>query len=171
MPGGGLMQLVAYGAQDVYLRGSPNITFWKTTYRRNTNFTIKEMVRPYYYSDRRTYVNFELLFDDTKNKELYYNNDSIVLCSIDLNDLNNNIILINSEKNIKENKDKLNKIIKPSNIYDCDERDTECYTHTYKIKKPKNILEKLQQVARSKQINNQMKNQLKSQIKSQMRRR
>ena len=27
--GGGLMQLVAYGAQDVYLTGNPQITFWK----------------------------------------------------------------------------------------------------------------------------------------------
>ena len=26
--GGGLMQLVAYGAQDVYLSGNPQITFW-----------------------------------------------------------------------------------------------------------------------------------------------
>ena len=29
--GGGLMQLVAYGAQDVYLTGNPQITFWKVT--------------------------------------------------------------------------------------------------------------------------------------------
>ena len=36
--GGGLMQLVAYGAQDVYLTGNPQITFWKVTYRRHTNF-------------------------------------------------------------------------------------------------------------------------------------
>ena len=31
------MQLVAYGAQDVYLTGNPQITFWKVTYRRHTN--------------------------------------------------------------------------------------------------------------------------------------
>ena len=30
--GGGPMQLVAYGAQDVYLTGNPQITFWKVTY-------------------------------------------------------------------------------------------------------------------------------------------
>ena len=29
------MQLVAYGAQDVYLTGNPQITFWKVTYRRS----------------------------------------------------------------------------------------------------------------------------------------
>lgn len=39
--GGGLMQLVAYGAQDVYLTGSPQITFFKTVYRRHTNFAIE----------------------------------------------------------------------------------------------------------------------------------
>ena len=40
---GGLMQLVAYGAQDVYLTGSPQITFWKVTYRRHTNFSMESI--------------------------------------------------------------------------------------------------------------------------------
>ena len=39
--GGGLMQLVAYGAQDVYLTGNPQITFFKVVYRRHTNFSIE----------------------------------------------------------------------------------------------------------------------------------
>ena len=39
--GGGLMQLVAYGAQDIYLTGNPQITFWKVVYRRCTNFAIE----------------------------------------------------------------------------------------------------------------------------------
>ena len=41
--GGGLMQLVAYGAQDVYLTGNPQITFFKVVYRRHTNFS-KELI-------------------------------------------------------------------------------------------------------------------------------
>ena len=41
--GGGLMQLVAYGAQDVYLTGNPQITFWKVTYRRHTNFAVESI--------------------------------------------------------------------------------------------------------------------------------
>ena len=41
--GGGLMQLVAYGAQDVYLTGNPQITFFKTTYRRHTNFAMESI--------------------------------------------------------------------------------------------------------------------------------
>ena len=36
--GGGLMQLVAYGAQDAFLTGNPQITFFKIVYRRHTNF-------------------------------------------------------------------------------------------------------------------------------------
>ena len=39
--GGGLMQLVAYGAQDIYLTGNPQITFFKIVYRRHTNFSIE----------------------------------------------------------------------------------------------------------------------------------
>lgn len=39
--GGGLMQLVAYGAQDIYLTGNPQITFFKVVYRRHTNFAIE----------------------------------------------------------------------------------------------------------------------------------
>ena len=41
--GGGLMQLVAYGAQDIYLTGNPQITFFKTVYRRHTNFAVENI--------------------------------------------------------------------------------------------------------------------------------
>ena len=41
--GGGLLQLVANGAQDVYLTGNPQITFFKTVYRRHTNFSIESI--------------------------------------------------------------------------------------------------------------------------------
>ncbi len=37
------MQLVAYGAQDVYLTGNPQITFWKVTYRRHTNYAMESI--------------------------------------------------------------------------------------------------------------------------------
>jgi len=39
--GGGLIQLVATGAQDVFLTGNPQITFWKAIYNRHTNFAIE----------------------------------------------------------------------------------------------------------------------------------
>jgi len=41
--GGGLLQLVAYGAQDVYLSGNPQITFFKVAYRRHTNFSMESI--------------------------------------------------------------------------------------------------------------------------------
>jgi hypothetical protein len=41
MGGGGLIQLVAYGAQDIYLTAQPQITFFKSVYRRYTNFAME----------------------------------------------------------------------------------------------------------------------------------
>ena len=38
------MQLVAMGAQDVFLTGNPQITFFKVVYRRHTNFS-KECIK------------------------------------------------------------------------------------------------------------------------------
>ena len=45
--GGGLMQLVAYGAQDIYLSGNPQVTFFKVMYRRHTNFAIESIQQPF----------------------------------------------------------------------------------------------------------------------------
>ena len=39
--GGGLLQLVAHGAQDAYLTGNPQITFWKGLFKRHTNFAME----------------------------------------------------------------------------------------------------------------------------------
>ena len=39
--GGGLLQLVAHGAQDAYLSGNPQITFWKGLFKRHTNFAME----------------------------------------------------------------------------------------------------------------------------------
>ena len=69
--GGGLMQLVAYGAQDVYLTGNPQITFFKVVYRRHTNFSIESI-------------------EQTLSGTADFNN--IVICSISRNgDLINNM--------------------------------------------------------------------------------
>lgn len=40
---GGILQVVAKGTEDVYLTGDPNITFFKTVYRRHTNFSRAEL--------------------------------------------------------------------------------------------------------------------------------
>ena len=36
--GGGLLQLIARNATDVYLTGNPQISFFKAVYKRHTNF-------------------------------------------------------------------------------------------------------------------------------------
>jgi hypothetical protein len=41
------MQLVAYGAQDVYLTGNPQVTFFKIVYRRHTNFAMESIENPF----------------------------------------------------------------------------------------------------------------------------
>ena len=37
------MQIVAYGAQDLFLTGTPEITYWKVSYRRHTNFAMESI--------------------------------------------------------------------------------------------------------------------------------
>lgn len=44
---GGLMQLVAFGAQDIYLTGNPMITFFKVVYRRHTNFAMESILQTF----------------------------------------------------------------------------------------------------------------------------
>ena len=41
--GGGLLQLVSYGAQDVYISSNPQITFWKVLFKRHTNFAMESI--------------------------------------------------------------------------------------------------------------------------------
>jgi len=40
---GALMQIVAYGVQDQALTGNPDITFWKVSFRRHTNFAMESI--------------------------------------------------------------------------------------------------------------------------------
>jgi len=40
---GGLLQLAAYGAQDIYLTGNPQITYFVGVYRRYTNFAVQSI--------------------------------------------------------------------------------------------------------------------------------
>lgn len=44
---GGLMQLVSYGTQDIYLMGNPQMTFFKFLYRRHTNFATESIEQSY----------------------------------------------------------------------------------------------------------------------------
>jgi hypothetical protein len=42
--GGGLLQLAAYGVQDIYLTDQPQITFFKLVYKRHTNFALESIL-------------------------------------------------------------------------------------------------------------------------------
>lgn len=44
---GGLLQLVAIGAQDMYTTGNPQVTLFKSTYRRHTNFAVEAIEAPF----------------------------------------------------------------------------------------------------------------------------
>ena len=51
------MQLVAYGAQDIYLTGNPQITFFKVVYRRHTNFSMEAIEQTWSGSSNGTSAN------------------------------------------------------------------------------------------------------------------
>lgn len=72
MPGG-LMQLVAYGAENLYLTGNPQITFFKTVYRRHTNFAMEYIEQyfeklPSFTEDKETISKVKI----ERNADLFY---------------------------------------------------------------------------------------------------
>jgi len=63
---GGLLQLAAYGAQDTYLSGNPQITFFIGVYKRYTNFAIQSI--PQYFTGdadfgQKVYCNIDRIGD------------------------------------------------------------------------------------------------------------
>ena len=59
------MQLVAYGAQDLYLSGNPQVTFFKAVYRRHTNFSMEYIaqyfeVLPNFSPTQRTFASAKI---------------------------------------------------------------------------------------------------------------
>lgn len=74
---GGLSQLVAYGAQDVYLTGNPQITFFKVVYRRYTNFAIESIQQT---------INGSIGFGNKVSTQISRNGDLItdVFCEVTL---------------------------------------------------------------------------------------
>lgn len=74
---GGLSQLVAYGAQDVYLTGNPQITFFKVVYRRYTNFAIESIQQT---------INGSIGFGNKVSTQISRNGDLIsdIFCEITL---------------------------------------------------------------------------------------
>ena len=66
--GGGLIQIVAYGSQDIYLTGNPQITFFKVVYKRHTNFAIESIEQTF---------NGSVNFGNTITCELSRNGDLV----------------------------------------------------------------------------------------------
>ncbi len=80
----GEMQLIAYGAQDIYLTGNPSITFFKFVYKKHTNFA-SEYIRQ----------------DFIKSSSFNTNSRSKLKCKIDRNgDLIHDIYLVYDLPNI-----------------------------------------------------------------------
>lgn len=57
---GGLIQLVAYGVQDLFLTRDPQITFFKLVYRRHTNFSVEpipqQFIQPLDFNKKSTCI-------------------------------------------------------------------------------------------------------------------
>ena len=75
------MQLVAYGAQDIYLTGQPQITFFKSVYRRHTNFaveSIQQTINGSVAAGSRVSVTISRNGDLLKNLWIQYNPSALV---------------------------------------------------------------------------------------------
>jgi hypothetical protein len=87
---GGLMQLVAYGAQDVYLTGNPQITFFKIVYKRHTNFAVEAIEQ---------IVNGDFSFGNNLSSTIAKNGDLItkmyIKCDVSLTGTDGNFAWIN----------------------------------------------------------------------------
>ena len=88
--GGGLLQLVAYGAQDVYLTGNPQITFFKIVYKRHTNFAVEAIEQ---------IVNGDFSFGNNLSSTIAKNGDLItkmyIKCDVSLTGTDGNFAWIN----------------------------------------------------------------------------
>jgi hypothetical protein len=55
--GGGLLQLSAYGSQNEYLNGNPQMTFFKIVYKRFTNFSMESISQNFVGSNELNQIN------------------------------------------------------------------------------------------------------------------
>ena len=69
MPQAGLLELVAHGIQDIYLIGNPQITFFKTIYKRHTNFSMEAFQISY---DAKPVWGNRTTFNITRYADLIY---------------------------------------------------------------------------------------------------
>ena len=69
---GGLLQLAVYGNQDFYLTGNPQISYFKSVYRRYTNFSMEmiEILPKEGYSSVNYSSETEVVFELSRNADL-----------------------------------------------------------------------------------------------------
>lgn len=79
---GGLMQLVATGSQDIYLTSNPQITFFKSIYRRYTNFA-SEIVEKFFEGTRTYSLQSPTIPGSTQPPIIDFNNSYTVKFSRD----------------------------------------------------------------------------------------
>ena len=65
---GGMIQLVAYGKEDMFITQNPQITFFKIVYRRHTNFTFEQI--PQYFPDQQANFSKQISTTLAKNGDL-----------------------------------------------------------------------------------------------------
>lgn len=84
--GGGLINIVSYGFNDLYLTGSPQITFFKIVYRRHTNFSRESISIPIGNVDfgKEATINFPKIGDLISNTYLQFTLPEIHLLKTDL---------------------------------------------------------------------------------------
>jgi hypothetical protein len=75
---GGIIQLVAYGQEDMYLSNNPQITFFKIVYRRHTNFSYEQI--PQTFANQRVNFGRKITTTISKNGDLLGN--SIVIITL-----------------------------------------------------------------------------------------
>lgn len=95
--GGGLIQIVSYGSEDITLTGNPEITFFSIVYRRYTNFGIRNVILDFDNSvefNNTSYLNIPKNSGDLINNMIL----KIELPKINFDALNEN----NSSKNIDD---------------------------------------------------------------------
>ena len=84
---GGLLQLVSYGVQDTYLTGNPKMTFFKSVYKRHTNFAIESIAQS---------IKGEFSFEERISVKIDRNGDLINKCYLEITVANESGSLENS---------------------------------------------------------------------------
>lgn len=114
MPGG-LLQIASSGVQDIYLTKNPEITFFKKTYKRYTNFSIQTIQLPL---NSLPDYNEEFSIDILKYGDLIHRAYfEIVLPNINLDNISSNISSFYTDSRNNKKKDLLNEINKWTTEY------------------------------------------------------